>query len=97
MKAPTYPITARLCGIVIAAIALHLPVTAHACAACVGYADSTGGGAGGPMNAAIFLMLGCIGGVLSLLCAFGIYLYRRSQAPIPPHVQLAEMIGSQSK
>ena len=87
----------RICGVVIAAIALHLPVTARACAACVGGSDATGGGSGTPMNAAIFLMLGCIGGVLSLLCAFAFYLYRRSQAPIPPHVQLAEMIGSQSK
>ncbi|HEX5176168.1 MAG TPA: hypothetical protein VFV83_04010 [Chthoniobacteraceae bacterium] len=49
------------------------------------------------INAAIFLMLGCIGGVLGLLIAFGIYLYRRAQLPIPPHVELAEMIGTQSK
>jgi hypothetical protein len=93
----------RMAAIILAAMTLYIPRTAEACAACFGSGDSTGvggggpGGPGGPMNAAIFLMLGCIGGVLSLLCAFAIYLYKRSQAPIPPHVQLAELIGSQSK
>jgi len=93
------------CGATIfATIFAFLPGAARACSACVGGSDATvppwfGGGAGSgtPMNAAIFLMLGCIGGVLSLLGAFAFYLYRRSQTPIPPHIQLAEMIGSQSK
>lgn len=94
----------RMAPMILAAMTLYIPRTGQACAACFGSGDSTGvaggggpGGPGGPMNAAIFLMLGCIGGVLSLLCAFAIYLYRRSQAPIPPHVQLAELIGAQSK
>ncbi len=76
------------------AAAVNAPVTVHACAVCMGGPDSPEGGA---MNAAIFLMLGCIGGVLAMLSAFAIYLYRRSQTPIPAHVQLAEMIGAQSK
>lgn len=86
--------TSRMVGILGAVLAVQTPVTVHACAVCMGGPDSADGG---PMNAAIFLMLGCIGGVLSLLCAFGIYLYRRAHAPIPPHIQLAEMIGAQSK
>lgn len=70
------------------------PLAAQACSACMGDPNSNDASA---LNAAIFLMLGCIGGVLGLLSAFGIYLYRRAQTPIPPHVQLAEMIGAQSK
>jgi hypothetical protein len=83
----------RMAGILLAAGIAQTPVTVQACAVCMG-GDSVDGG---PMNAAIFLMLGCIGGVLSLLCAFGVYLYRRARAPIPPHIQLAEMIGAQTK
>jgi hypothetical protein len=102
MKSLLHYIVWRRLALRVVVLAFHLPSAAQACSACVGAADATGasggpGGPGGPMNAAIFLMLGCIGSVLSLLCAFAIYLYRRSQAPIPPHVQLAEMIGSQSK
>lgn len=103
MKKRPFDAALRMAAIIVAAMALSIPRTAQGCAACFGSGDSIGvaggggGGPGGPMNAAIFLMLGCIGGVLSLLCAFAIYLYRRSQAPIPPHVQLAEMIGAQSK
>ena len=81
-------------GLIIGVVATHLPTTAQACTACMGDPNSSHAAA---LNAAIFLMLGCIGGVLGLLTAFGIYLYRRARAPIPPHVQLAEMIGAQSK
>jgi hypothetical protein len=68
--------------------------SAQACTVCMGDPNSNEATA---INAAIFLLLGFIGGVLGLLSAFGIYLYRRSNAPIPPHVQLAEMIGASSK
>ena len=73
---------------------LIAPRAALACTVCMGDPNSNEAAA---INAAIFLMLGCIGGVLALLTAFGVYLYRRAQAPIPPHVQLAEMIGAQLK
>jgi hypothetical protein len=72
----------------------QFPSAAQACSACMGDPNSNEASA---INAAIFLMLGCIGGVLGLFIAFGIYLYRRAQLPIPPHVELAEMIGTQSK
>ena len=85
---------ARRLVLILTVVAAHLPTAAHACSACMGDPDSTHAAA---LNAAIFLMLGCIGGVLGLLTAFGIYLYRRARTPIPPHVQLAEMIGAQSK
>jgi hypothetical protein len=48
------------------------------------------------MNAAIFLMLGCIGGVLALLSAFGIYLYRRAQNPAPPHSEFTDNFQPQN-
>ena len=47
----------------------------------------------GAMNAAIFLMLGFIFSVMGLLVASAVYLYRRSQAPVPPHVQIADLVG----
>jgi hypothetical protein len=71
-----------------------LPHGAQACSACMGDPNSQAASA---MNAAIFLMLGCIGGVLGLLTAFGVYLYRRARLPLPPHVELAEFIGTESK
>jgi hypothetical protein len=43
---------------------------------------------GGAINAAIFLLLGCIGGVLALLVTFGIYLMKRANAPLPPEADL---------
>ena len=60
-----------------------LPV--EACTVCMGDPDSKFAEA---TNAAIFLMLGVIGGVLGLLSAFAIYLHRRASAPLPPHCDL---------
>lgn len=56
---------------------------AQACSVCMGdpnsrFADAT--------NAAMFLLLGFLAVVLGLLSAFGFYLYRRSTAPTPPHL-----------
>lgn len=75
-------------------VVVQAPQAAWACATCMGDENSNEAGA---INAAIFLMLGFIGSVLGLLCVFAYHLYRRSQMPVPPHVQLAEMIGAQSK
>ena len=38
---------------------------------------------GGAINGAIFLLLGCIGGVLASLAGFGIYLMKRTSTPLP--------------
>ena len=64
----------------------HLPATAKACAVCMGEPNSKSAGA---MNAAIFLLLGFIGGVLGLLVAFGIALMKRAAAPLPPHAEFS--------
>jgi hypothetical protein len=64
------------------------------CSVCMGDPNSREAGA---MNAAIFLMLGFIFSVLALLVASAVYLYRRSQAPVPPHIQIADLVGFQSK
>jgi hypothetical protein len=71
-----------------------LPRVSSACSVCMGDPNSREAGA---MNAAIFLMLGFIFSVLALLVASAVYLYRRSQAPVPPHVQIADLIGLHSK
>jgi hypothetical protein len=68
------------------------PVTAAACTACMGDVNSKTAPA---INAAIFLMLGCIGFMLASLAGFGIYLMKRANAPLPPHAELAQMIPSQ--
>ena len=83
-------ISARIVPLLAACAAL--PQSASACAACMGDPNSNIAGAA---NGAIFMMLGCIGGVLALLSVFGFTLYRRAQAPVPPHVELAENIGAQ--
>jgi hypothetical protein len=63
------------------------PATASACTVCMGADDSQIGPA---INAAIFLLLGCIGGVLALLVAFGITLMKRANAPLPPEAELQQ-------
>jgi hypothetical protein len=60
----------------------QLPSTASACAACMGNPNSKTAGA---INDAIFLLLGCVLGVLGLLAAFAIYLKRRADAMSPAH------------
>jgi hypothetical protein len=77
----------------LAVVLAHLPATASACSVCMGDANSNTGTA---TNAAIFLMLGCIGGVLSLLVTFGIVLMKRASAPLPPHQDLASSVSDAS-
>jgi hypothetical protein len=75
--------------VVIFATALaHLPATASACTACMGDASSKVAPA---MNAAIFLMLGCIGFMLACAAAFGFHLMKRASAPLPPHAEFTSM------
>jgi uncharacterized membrane protein YqjE len=57
--------------------------TLEACTVCMGDPGSREAGA---MNAAIFLMLAFIGGVLGLAVAFGVYLHRKANTPLEPHV-----------
>jgi hypothetical protein len=72
----------------LAALALmHWPTAARACTVCMGADDSQIGPA---INAAIFLLLGCIGGVLALLVAFAITLMRRANAPLSPEAELSQ-------
>jgi hypothetical protein len=68
-------------------ISFALASSADACTACMGDGGSNVGEAA---NGAIFLMLGVLAVVFGLLGAFGIYLYRRALAPLPPHVELSE-------
>ena len=70
---------------------LSFPATAGACSICMGDVNSRSAPA---MNDAIFLMLGCIGFMLSCLAAFGFYLFKRANAPLPPHATLGETMNS---
>ena len=65
----------RLFALALGVALAQMPATASACAACMGDPNSKSAGA---INAAIFVLLGCIGGVLGLLVAFGISLNKRS-------------------
>lgn len=67
--------------------ATYGPATVQACTVCMGGDDSKIGPA---INAAIFLLLGCIGGVLALLVAFAITLMKRANAPLPPEAELQQ-------
>lgn len=73
---------------------VSIDASAHACTACMGDSASQIAEA---TNAAIFLMLGLIGGVLGLLSLFAVYLHRRSLAPLPPHAEVGQALESQSE
>ena len=64
----------RFFALALAAGLAQWPSTASACAACMGDPNSKSAGA---INAAVFLLLGFIGTVLSLIVAFGISITRR--------------------
>ena len=83
------PLVRALVVFATAALA-HLPSTASACAVCMGDVNSKTAPA---INAAIFLMLGCIGFMLASATAFGIYLMKRANAPLPPHTGLTSAIN----
>lgn len=77
----------------LAAVAMvFVPSISQACNVCMGDVNSNVAGAA---NGAIFLMLGAIGSMLVGLSAFGFYLYKRANAPIPAHIQLVEEMGRQ--
>lgn len=73
-------------GVVAAALVLASGDVAHACAVCMGGADSPIAPA---MNAAIFLLLATVGSVLLAFGIFIVYLVRRANAPLPAHQELA--------
>ena len=77
----------RILALALATGLAQLPATASACAACMGDPNSKSAGA---INGAVFLLLGCIGGVLALLVAFGIVLMKRAAAPLPPHAEFSQ-------
>lgn len=65
----------QLSSVLAAAVLIHLPSSAQACAVCLGGSDSNVRGA---LNGAIFLMLGVLGTVLALITAVGVSIFRRS-------------------
>ena len=75
-------------------VSFALASSAEACTACMGDANSNFGEAA---NGAIFLMLGLLAVVFSLLGAFGFYLYRRALAPLPPHVEFTDGLDPQAE
>ena len=66
---------------------VYAPAAARACSVCMGDSNSNFAGAA---NGAIFLMIGAIGSMLGAMLGFGFYLYKRANAPVPPHIQLVE-------
>lgn len=81
---------ARALVVLAAAVLVQLPSSAHACSVCMGDVNSKTAPA---INAAIFLMLGCIGLMLASAAGFGIYLMKRANAPLPPHAGLTSDIN----
>ena len=77
--------TLRLPALLVSLVAIHWPAAAHACTVCMGGDD---GKLGPAMNAAIFLLMGCIGGVLALLVTFAISLMKRANASHSPEDEL---------
>ena len=83
----TRPAITRFFALALGVALAQMPATATACAACMGDPNSKAAGA---INGAIFLLLGCIGGVLALLVAFGFVLMKRANAPLPPHAEFSQ-------
>ena len=71
----------RLSQVVATAALAFAPSVSRACTVCMGDSNSNMAGAA---NGAIFMMLGAIGSMLLGLSAFGFYLYKHANAPIPP-------------
>jgi hypothetical protein len=76
----------------LAFLAVNTPQMAGACSVCMGDPNSN---AARGANAVLFLMLGILAGMFGLLGAFGYYLYRRSQMPVPPHEELGHFVDAQ--
>ena len=69
-----------------------LPAAASACSACMGNANSKTAGA---INDAIFLMLGFVALMLGSIGAFVFNLRKRAKFPVPPHVEVSQMMTAQ--
>lgn len=81
----------RTSGTLLGLALLAMPKTALACAVCMGDPNSPIAPA---VNAAIFLMLGFIGTVLTGVAGFAFYLNKRSKKPLPPHQELVRAISA---
>ncbi|MEQ1860595.1 MAG: hypothetical protein ABMA13_11725 [Chthoniobacteraceae bacterium] len=76
----------RLARLIVVASVLA-PQLASACSVCMG--DPNSNVAKGA-NAAIFLMLGVLATMFSLLGAFALGIYRRSKLPPPAHTEFQQ-------
>lgn len=83
----THPQLSRLLSTIAFAAAVLAPKSLLACSVCMGASDSPVAPA---INAAIFLLMGFVGSMLTGVVAFGFYLFRRSKMPRPPHEQFLQ-------
>jgi hypothetical protein len=72
---------------------LAAPGVGNACTVCMGAPESN---VAGPVNGAIFLMLGVLTVVGGSFFAFLVYLARCERRPVPPHRDPANLILSES-
>jgi hypothetical protein len=72
-----------------AAVLCALPSSARACAVCMGASDSNVAPA---VNAAIFLMLGCVALMLTSIVFFIFYLARRAKNSADDHEEIARIM-----
>jgi len=77
----------RLLPTLVVLLAMSWSEVGRACTVCMGGDDTQIGPA---MNGAIFLLMGCIGGVLGLLVAFAVTLMKRANASLPPEANFQE-------
>ena len=79
---------------IIFAVALAaIPATASACAVCMGDPNSYLANA---TNSTIWMLLGMVGFIFLSTGATAFYLWRRSKAEIPPHIELVEKLNEES-
>lgn len=75
----------------LAAAIVALPSAASACSVCMGDPASKTAGA---MNAALFLLLGFVGFMLTAVAAFAYYLKTQAASSVPPQTEIASMISN---
>jgi hypothetical protein len=77
---------------VVFALFAVFPASAPACAVCMGDPNSYIAAAS---NSVIWMLLGLVGFIFLSTGLTVLYLWRRSKAPIPPHIQFVENLTAE--
>ena len=83
----------RLPVLLLVGVLAAITAKASACAVCMGDPNSYLANA---TNSTIWMLLGMVGFIFLSTGATAFYLWRRSKAEIPPHIELVEKLNEES-